>query len=94
MSPEQKSESFLVRMGPTELKMLQELSEHTGLTKADVVRQLVRREHGAVAKTGAFAGDFTQRTVEKIMKPVRDAMRPGRQLKELVEPIKRARIKK
>lgn len=45
MSPEQKSESFLLRMGPTELRMLQELSDHTGLTKADVVRQLIRKEH-------------------------------------------------
>lgn len=49
MSPEQKTESFLLRMGPTELRMLQELSDRSGLTKADVVRQLVRKEHSAVA---------------------------------------------
>jgi hypothetical protein len=45
MAPEQKTEKFILRMGPTELKMLQELSDKTGLTKADVVRQLIRREH-------------------------------------------------
>ncbi len=48
MSPEQKSESFLLRMGPTEVQMLQELSDKSGLTRSDVVRQLIRREHAAV----------------------------------------------
>jgi predicted DNA-binding protein len=45
MSPEQKTEKFLIRFAPSELRMLVDLSERTGLTKADVVRQLVRREH-------------------------------------------------
>lgn len=48
MSPEQKSESFLIRMGPTEVRMLQELSDKSGLTRSDVVRQLIRREHATV----------------------------------------------
>jgi hypothetical protein len=52
MSPEQKSESFLLRMGPTELRMLQELSDRSGLTKADVVRQLIRKEHAEVSPGG------------------------------------------
>lgn len=45
MSPEAKSESFLIRMGPTEIRMLTELADHTGLNRSDVVRQLIRREH-------------------------------------------------
>jgi predicted DNA-binding protein len=45
MAPEQKSKKLLIRFAPTELQMLIQLSERTGLTKADVVRQLIRREH-------------------------------------------------
>jgi len=47
MAPEQKTEAFLIRLGRTEDKMLRELSDQTGLTRADVVRQLIRREHAA-----------------------------------------------
>lgn len=47
MSPEQKSESFLLRMGASEVKMLEQLADHTGLSRADVIRQLIRREHAA-----------------------------------------------
>lgn len=38
----------MLRMGVTEIKMLEELSDHTGLSRADVIRQLIRREHVAV----------------------------------------------
>jgi hypothetical protein len=48
MAPEAKTEAFLLRMGTTETRMLHELSEKTGLTRADVVRQLIRREHAQV----------------------------------------------
>jgi hypothetical protein len=48
MAPEAKTEQFLFKMGETEARMLNELSEKTGLTKADVLRQLIRREHAAV----------------------------------------------
>lgn len=48
MAPEPKTDSFLLRMSPTETRMLLELSEKIGLTKSDVVRQLVRREHAEV----------------------------------------------
>jgi hypothetical protein len=45
MAIEPKSDSFLLRMSPTETRMLLELAEKTGLSKSDIVRQLVRREH-------------------------------------------------
>ncbi len=45
MAPETKTEAFLLRMGATETRMLRELSEKTGLARADVVRQPFRREH-------------------------------------------------
>lgn len=48
MAPEQKSEAFFVRMGVTETRMLLELSDKTGLSRSDVVRQLIRREHAQV----------------------------------------------
>jgi predicted DNA-binding protein len=48
MAPEAKTEQFLFRLGQTEAKMLQELSDKTGLTRADVIRQLIRREHAQV----------------------------------------------
>lgn len=48
MAPEQKSEAFFVRMGATETRMLLELSDKTGLSRSDVVRQLIRREHAQV----------------------------------------------
>jgi hypothetical protein len=48
MAPEPKDEPFLIRMGKTEARMLHELSDRSGLSRADVVRQLIRKEHGAV----------------------------------------------
>jgi hypothetical protein len=56
MAPEQKTESLLVRMGESELRMLRELADHTGLSMADVIRQLVRREHSAVKPSKAVVG--------------------------------------
>ncbi|HMI89303.1 MAG TPA: hypothetical protein VK550_34735 [Polyangiaceae bacterium] len=35
----------MVRMAPSELAMLHEMAEADGLSAADVVRTLVRREH-------------------------------------------------
>ena len=37
-----------MRMAETEDRMLLELSEHSGLSRADVIRQLVRKEHAHV----------------------------------------------
>jgi hypothetical protein len=48
MAPEPKTDSFLLRMGATETRMLLELADHIGLNKSDVVRQLIRREHAQV----------------------------------------------
>jgi hypothetical protein len=48
MAPEGKTDSFLLRMGATETRMLLELSDRIGLTKSDVIRQLIRREHEQV----------------------------------------------
>ncbi len=48
MAPEAKTERFLFKMGDTEARMLDELSEKAGLTKSDVLRQLIRREHKSV----------------------------------------------
>jgi hypothetical protein len=48
MAPEPKTGAFFLRMAETENRMLLELSEHTGLNRADVIRQLIRREYAAV----------------------------------------------
>jgi hypothetical protein len=45
MAPDPKTGAFYMRMGETEDRMLEELSESIGLSRADVVRQLIRREH-------------------------------------------------
>jgi hypothetical protein len=52
MSPEPKDLSFLVRLGATEAKMLADLAETTGLSRADVIRQAIRREHAGVFGSG------------------------------------------
>jgi hypothetical protein len=52
MAPEAKTERFLFKMGDTEARMLGELSEKTGLTKSDVLRQLIRKEHESVFAEG------------------------------------------
>ena len=52
MAPEAKTEKFLFKMGDTEARMLGELSEKTGLTKSDVLRQLIRKEHTQVIGEG------------------------------------------
>jgi hypothetical protein len=48
MAPEPKTGGFYMRMGETEDRMLEELSERIGLSRADVIRQLIRREHTQV----------------------------------------------
>jgi hypothetical protein len=48
MAPEPKTGAFYMRMGETEDRMLQELADEIGLSRADVIRQLVRREHAQV----------------------------------------------
>lgn len=45
MVKEQQSERLGVRVTPTEVQMLGELSELTGLGMTDVIRQAIRREY-------------------------------------------------
>jgi hypothetical protein len=45
MVREQQSERIGIRFTPSEAKMLAELSERTGLSMTDVIRQAIRREH-------------------------------------------------
>jgi hypothetical protein len=45
VAPDPKTERFMVRMDVAERQMLAELAEMDGLSEANVVRQLVRREH-------------------------------------------------
>jgi hypothetical protein len=45
MVKEQQTERLGVRVTPTEVQMLAELSELTGLGMTDVIRQAVRREY-------------------------------------------------
>lgn len=42
---ERQTERIAIRLTPTEARMLEELSERTGLNKTDMVRQAIRREH-------------------------------------------------
>jgi hypothetical protein len=52
MAPELKTANFLVRLGATEERMLADLAEASGLSRADIVRQAIRREHAAVFGAG------------------------------------------
>ena len=49
MAVEQRTERFEIRLQPSEAKALRELAARTGLSAADVVRQLIRREHAQPA---------------------------------------------
>ena len=45
MSSDIRNELFNVRMSAAEMKMLRDLADIAGVSAADIVRQLVRREH-------------------------------------------------
>jgi hypothetical protein len=45
MVKERQTERAAMRFTPTESRMLEELSELTGLSRTDVVRQAIRREY-------------------------------------------------
>lgn len=47
MAPEARTELFNIRVSPTELSMLRAIADADGLSAADVVRTLVRREYAA-----------------------------------------------
>jgi uncharacterized protein YmfQ (DUF2313 family) len=66
MANEQKSEAFFVRMGPTEVKLLEQLSEKTGLSRSDVVRQLIRREHAQVVGKKRHIGSTLESFFEEL----------------------------
>ncbi len=42
---EERSQRITIRVSPRELSMLNELAEKAGLSSADIVRTLIRREH-------------------------------------------------
>ena len=50
VAPEPKTERFMIRMDAEERQMLTELADMDGISEANVVRQLVRREHAARSK--------------------------------------------
>jgi len=45
MARERQTERLGIRFTPSEARMLEELSEVTGLTMSNVVRQAIRREY-------------------------------------------------
>jgi len=45
VTPDPKTERFMIRMDAVERRMLAELAELDGVSEANVVRQLIRREH-------------------------------------------------
>jgi ribosomal 50S subunit-associated protein YjgA (DUF615 family) len=45
MAPEPRTEQFGLRITSTEAAMLYQLVEKSGLSAADIVRQLIRREY-------------------------------------------------
>jgi predicted DNA-binding protein len=48
MVREQLTKGLNLRISPTEMEMLDALSEATGLPKGAIVRQLIRKEHAQV----------------------------------------------
>jgi hypothetical protein len=48
MATEPKTGGFFMRMADTEDRMLEELSDRIGLSRADVIRQLIRRAYAQV----------------------------------------------
>jgi len=47
MAPDAKTETFIIRLSPSEVQMLAELADETGESRANVVRQLIRKQHAA-----------------------------------------------
>jgi hypothetical protein len=47
MAPDAKTETFIIRLSPSEVQMLVDLADKSGETRANVVRQLIRREHAS-----------------------------------------------
>jgi uncharacterized protein (DUF1778 family) len=45
MPPEERTDRITVRVAPSEMKMLRDLAEQTGLSAADIVRLGIRRQH-------------------------------------------------
>ena len=45
MAADPKTERFMIRMDANERQMLAELAQMDGVSDANVVRQLIRREH-------------------------------------------------
>jgi uncharacterized protein (DUF1778 family) len=48
MAEANRTERFIFRATPDEIRMLEQLAEHEERNPSDVVRRLVRREHEAV----------------------------------------------
>lgn len=48
MTPMTRDHQFKIMVSEAELTMVKELTEATGLTASDIVRQLIRREHASV----------------------------------------------
>jgi hypothetical protein len=65
MVREQLTEVLNLRIAPTELDMLDRLSTDSGLPKAAILRQLVRREYAAQY------GETTERETRAKRKPKR-----------------------
>jgi predicted DNA-binding protein len=47
MAPDAKTETFIIRLSPSEVQMLAELADETGESRANVVRQLIRKQYAA-----------------------------------------------
>jgi hypothetical protein len=45
----ERDQAITIRMSKDEIAMLKSVSDQTGLSSSDVIRQLIRREHAALA---------------------------------------------
>jgi hypothetical protein len=50
MAQEKRTEAFLVRMTPTEVKMFDEVVEHEGVTKSGKFRTWLKNSHSAIKR--------------------------------------------
>lgn len=72
--------------------MLDVIADNDGLSASDAIRQLIRQRYAQVGAGVVEGANFTQRTVAKLMEPVRAATVPARpsiKPKQIASPFKK-----
>lgn len=77
--------------------MLDTVADSDGLSASDAVRLLIRQRYNVLAAPAMQTAALVEKAIKvpaRAVKLAREATKAGRQINKVVEPIKRARIKK